>query len=421
MNDAPSVSVDNKWSRVKSFHERGFLMACLCDYPASQLTMLRNGLFSKHVYSILDAKELTHNNESVRLLKLRNPWSRGEWRGDWSNKWPHWPPNLKKQLINDAHEKKDGTFWISFDDVNKYFYDITVSKIRPDQVSIRLSGHFQDYTKSIECFAFEIDQQAHAVEIELFANGRLEAPHNRKSDPLIDLCIVLCKIVSNGLLKCVQFSHKIEQMGDYVSVSATLEPGKYIVFATSIKALLIMNREIETKYTKTSRNNFKYNIVFHVANNELKIERKALPAVVMYDVFKSMLTESDPMCKYDNNVKYTIFKLKTCNAILAENLNQDSCVRIDLDTSLGKNFDDSLNRYKTTHHLCPNQGKWLVFQVPLDFTKPVNYSIRLTTEKFAYSDSCCVQTDESTEYKELFSGVYTIKSNDIKTYWSNIF
>ena len=49
--------------------------------------------------------EIESQGQSVRLVKLRNPWGTGvEWNGDWSDKSPLWTPELKEELeIGRAH------------------------------------------------------------------------------------------------------------------------------------------------------------------------------------------------------------------------------------------------------------------------------------------------------------------------------
>lgn len=47
----------------------------------------RAGLIASHAYSLIEAYEVTcpRTNRLLRLIKLRNPWGNGEWKGDWSD------------------------------------------------------------------------------------------------------------------------------------------------------------------------------------------------------------------------------------------------------------------------------------------------------------------------------------------------
>lgn len=45
--------------------------------------MMEDGLVDHHVYSLIDAFLLQTENGTARLLKLRNPWGKFEWKGDW--------------------------------------------------------------------------------------------------------------------------------------------------------------------------------------------------------------------------------------------------------------------------------------------------------------------------------------------------
>jgi hypothetical protein len=49
-----------------------------------------------HAYTLLSAAEvLDINGNTVRLVKLRNPWGSGEWNGDWSDQSPLWTDELR--------------------------------------------------------------------------------------------------------------------------------------------------------------------------------------------------------------------------------------------------------------------------------------------------------------------------------------
>lgn len=48
------------------------------------------GIVSGHAYSLISIHEFSHRNKFWRLVKLRNPWGRGEWSGDWSDESELW-------------------------------------------------------------------------------------------------------------------------------------------------------------------------------------------------------------------------------------------------------------------------------------------------------------------------------------------
>lgn len=45
-----------------------------------------HGLIKAHAYSVIKA----YRKDNIRLIKLRNPWGRGEWTGAWSDKDDMW-------------------------------------------------------------------------------------------------------------------------------------------------------------------------------------------------------------------------------------------------------------------------------------------------------------------------------------------
>ena len=71
----------------------------------------RENIVRMHAYSIMEAREV----KGHRLLKVRNPWGMGEWRGAWSDGSEQWTPEWM-ELLNHRFGD-DGQFWISYADL----------------------------------------------------------------------------------------------------------------------------------------------------------------------------------------------------------------------------------------------------------------------------------------------------------------
>ena len=83
------------------------------------------GLNSGYTYNLLAIYQVQDKEgKNVYLFKLRNPWSKGEWNGDWSDKSSSWDDKLKTQVgfIN----KEDGIFFISDNDFFKFFKHVEI-------------------------------------------------------------------------------------------------------------------------------------------------------------------------------------------------------------------------------------------------------------------------------------------------------
>ena len=76
--------------------------------------------------------------KEIHLVKLRNPWGKFEWKGRWSDQkghdelWAH-AKQTNPNLI-EPEKADDGTFWMDFDDVKKYFSEISINKYKLDNV-----------------------------------------------------------------------------------------------------------------------------------------------------------------------------------------------------------------------------------------------------------------------------------------------
>ncbi|KXX79311.1 Calpain-B [Madurella mycetomatis] len=71
----------------------------------------RNGILERHAYSVMRVVEM----DGERLLLLKNPWGRSEWKGPWSDGSKEWTPEWLQKLGHRFGD--DGAFWISYKDL----------------------------------------------------------------------------------------------------------------------------------------------------------------------------------------------------------------------------------------------------------------------------------------------------------------
>ncbi|PNP42229.1 hypothetical protein TGAMA5MH_05911 [Trichoderma gamsii] len=71
----------------------------------------RKGILELHSYSIQKAVDIN----GKRLLRLKNPWGKGEWKGPWSDGSKEWTAEWLEKL--DHRFGDDGDFWIAYEDL----------------------------------------------------------------------------------------------------------------------------------------------------------------------------------------------------------------------------------------------------------------------------------------------------------------
>ena len=163
MDDVHPKDLDMFWMKLLSFHTAGFVMG-VATYSGG------DGLVGGHAYSLLDVfdvpnamigeqskvtdyfsttttkamsnsvtvdpdasnrkeKSLSNERTSIRLVRIRNPWGKREWKGDWSVSSEQWTRALRKRIGTDtAYAKGDGTFYMSFYDMLQRFHHLDVAK-----------------------------------------------------------------------------------------------------------------------------------------------------------------------------------------------------------------------------------------------------------------------------------------------------
>ncbi|KAK5617791.1 hypothetical protein CRENBAI_026858 [Crenichthys baileyi] len=128
---------------------RGGIISCSIRAEQHEIELkLDNGLVKGHAYSVTAVKEVrletrlaNFGNETIPLVRMRNPWGKTEWKGAWSDSSEEWSKvsdTERKQLGITVED--DGEFWMSFKDWCRLFTDADVCRL------INTSMHFGSWT-----------------------------------------------------------------------------------------------------------------------------------------------------------------------------------------------------------------------------------------------------------------------------------
>mmetsp|Transcript_50918 Transcript_50918/g.146273 ORF Transcript_50918/g.146273 Transcript_50918/m.146273 type:complete len:815 (-) Transcript_50918:61-2505(-) len=113
------------WHMLRRYMEMCFPVSCDVD-PACRETL---GLLSDRSYFVLGAREVpAKGGKKLRMVYLRNPFGVDEWEGRWSDGDASWDENTAAKATLEFQETMDGTFWMSFYDFLKHFYQVIVVK-----------------------------------------------------------------------------------------------------------------------------------------------------------------------------------------------------------------------------------------------------------------------------------------------------
>ena len=104
-----------------------YAMVCSSN-PGSDSETSQSGVVQGHAYTLLAVATLNFNGQLHRLVKLRNPWGKVEFKGQWSDFDPNWNyvDPKEKQKLGFKNDREDGAFFIGFDVFCAEFKSITV-------------------------------------------------------------------------------------------------------------------------------------------------------------------------------------------------------------------------------------------------------------------------------------------------------
>lgn len=217
---------DEAWQDLLEAKQRNYITCAsssAIDKVSCEVEDKKTGLYGGHAYSLLAAFEINNKGSKVRLVRMRNPWGRGEWKGDWSDKSDLWTPELKAQF--GVTDKDDGIFHMTFSDAGKYFHDFAICHYRDNYVSS--AKKFMTSPEHPTVITFTISNlgeyyiKLHQISKRIFKKADLYT--------YTPLTIVVARIEGNNLV----YVGNASRARDQVWVHANCYPGNYVAFITT--------------------------------------------------------------------------------------------------------------------------------------------------------------------------------------------
>ncbi|XP_024939630.1 calpain-15 isoform X3 [Cephus cinctus] len=264
------------WAQLLSSRQAMFLMGASCgggNMKVDEEEYQRKGLRPRHAYSVLDVRDV----QGIRLLRLRNPWGHYSWKGDWSDDSPIWTPQLREMLM--PHGASDGVFWISFDDVLKYFDCIDICKTRVGWSEVRLRGTLPPLSslRHLSCVLLTVLEPTE-TEFTLFQEGQRNSEKSQRSQ--LDLCVVVFRTRSPAAPEVGRLvEHSKRQVRGFVGCHKMLERDLYIVVCLAFNHWHT-GMEDTSSYPE-------YVLAIH-SSKRLLVEQISPPAFVLADAIISL-------------------------------------------------------------------------------------------------------------------------------------
>lgn len=225
------------WKSIKIAEEMNFIMTAASDNLDNNSDAYQDkiGICGSHAYSLLDANEIHQvggqwrklmpgqkpQGPVERLVQLRNPWGKCEWKGAWSDTDPRWNPTLRQELEQDANAD-DGIFCMTYADFVKYYSDLQICYYH-DKFKYS-AARFNTKPNETVNLSFQITQKG---VFYLSVNQRLKREFPKsKAYKFSNLEFSVSKLDNQGNPKLIGSQAK----PDFENwIERELEPGNYVV------------------------------------------------------------------------------------------------------------------------------------------------------------------------------------------------
>ncbi|CAB9519809.1 Calpain-type cysteine protease DEK1 [Seminavis robusta] len=198
----------------------------------------RMGLETGHAYTLLGVRRVNAmNGNEYRLLQIRNPWgnARGEFRGDFGDNSPLWDQIHEHDKEAMGYTKQDdGIFWMTLNDVFKYFCRGGVSFVMDSKSTLSCRGLcLEDFGPT---FAIHLKNNTPGAQITTMVS-QIPARGKGSTQDLLGLKLRLLQRRDGDKYECPTNGHHIWEtnclLRSDVGSAFALEKGEYILTAAT--------------------------------------------------------------------------------------------------------------------------------------------------------------------------------------------
>jgi len=120
----------NLWIELLNGEAKDYIMtAGAIDAEQMKKVKMHEGMVVGHAYSLISVAEVL----GYRLIKLRNPWGKGEWKGAWSDEDPIWAKISEEEKKAIGYNlEDDGCFFMDLDDFSQIYGDVQICMVEDE-------------------------------------------------------------------------------------------------------------------------------------------------------------------------------------------------------------------------------------------------------------------------------------------------
>ncbi|XP_054261302.1 calpain-D-like [Macrosteles quadrilineatus] len=356
------------WAQLLSSRLARFLMGASCgggNMKVDEDEYQRRGLRPRHAYSVLDVRDLN----GIRLVRLRNPWGHYSWRGDWSDDSDIWTPQLRELLM--PHGASDGVFWISFEDVLKYFDCIDICKVRwSGWNEVRLRGTLPPLAslEHLSCVLLTVLEPTEA-EFTLFQEGQRNSEKSQRSQ--LDLCVVVFRTRSPASPEVGRLvEHSKRQVRGFVGCHKMLERDLYILVCLAFNH---WHTGIEDP-----ANYPQYVLAIH-SSKRLLVEQVSPPAFMLADAIISLtLAKGQRHEGREGMTAYYLTKGWAGLVVMVENRHENKWIHVKCDCQESYNVVSTRGQLRTVDSVPPLHRQVIIVLTQLEGSGGFSIAHRLT-------------------------------------------